>query len=825
MESGFLQKIQQYYTSPNKALFDELLEFQHQPQAWQCVNYLQDKNPYLKTFALSTIKYKCKFGLTTLSAEEQQALLKQLLQVHCFDGAALILSHHIEWLDLCPNVADVLSECALLDDFPPIQLSKYLPALSQHPMGVDTTGRLLQKCSIPLDRISGFLDEALKTKNFIFLTEVASVYFNSGELLEKLAQYAASIPLQELDSEELIDFIYMCCELGEANVNMMIRQPEKYSQFWNVLIQISGFPILHTSIFWSYISERLHQEKNVNFAAFVHIFTELIKVIFPMACYKADMDNQEKEDFRQHRKDITEILQYSFREIGDLYFETIQQFQGKWEYTEAKYFCIRSIGYDLDKTKEYPNLMTILHDTQFKDHPKVVYGKCLLTQTVTPYFCNNKEWYSTAIQWIGECAQILDQDKELLNAVLRSLSFLLDDAVRYHMDVLNLINIDMVASTFQAAWNAKDKEPLSNFCRCCDVLLKRQDFNQFIHSSILPSMLENLGHEPYCVLFLGLYLEFVNDPYCLQIVQKVLQSNISASPFLARFYRSAPKHAQSFDDLKTLITQLMGLSYFKGQIHALETIIQQGYEKCQGNTELTNEWNTLTLQVFEHLLTQPSDDAELENLSDCFQMLFYDHYQIYYNCNPQALNFFVTNLLKEYIAQTEIPENIQALIDWSVCILEIVDTTVLDLYHSTWKHKWSNVNFSNDLKTQIISGIFNSIPIFVFESCKFKYPTSRLRETAVMFIVVFKYAYENKIINELKASFAQFYDANSPTPAYRTQMQVFLDDMFTKSLVEVQAGLAETNLADKKRQYRRGVTHVLGALRMQKQWYDTLQKA
>eukprot|EP00835_Amoeboradix_gromovi_P003866 NODE_273_length_12179_cov_0.492632.p1 type:complete len:826 gc:universal NODE_273_length_12179_cov_0.492632:5786-3309(-) len=820
----FIQKVQQYYSSPNKDLFLELNEYQQQADAWNSVQYLQDQNPYLKAFAISTIKYKCKFGLSTLAEEHQKQLLEQLIQIRCFDAVALILAHHIDWLEHCPNIPDILSECALIESFPPIQLSKYLAILAPHPLGLDTIGRLLHKSSISLDSLSPFVDQAISLSNFLFLTEISAIYFNSDQLLLKLSQFATQVNYSQLENEDLLDFIYMCVELGESNVSLLCKNPQKYSQFWQLLIQISGLPVLHTLLFWSYISEKQHTRNDF----FLSIYGDLLNTIFPSICYPDTTDNQQLEDFRQHRRDLSELLSFCFRELQDSFFSIIHQFQGNPIYAEAQYYCIRSVGYDLLSTQPYPHLNVILQDQQFHDNPRVVYAKCLSTQSITPYFKNDSEWLSTALKWIEDCALIMGKDPKMMNAVLRSLSFLLSDAGNLstqtntpastaNSDISNKVSMDMMIQSFQLSWDIKHKEGLSNFCRCSQYLMHRTEFLTMINS-IVNEMLNHITDEPYSVLFLGLFIQFIDHELSLQIVQKVLSLELPRNVFLAKFYKSAPRHAQSLHDLKTLVHQLMGLPVFKGQLHALEVIIVQGY--CKLNTDELDEWNKLSLQLFEHLLTVQIDESELENLFDFFQMLFHSHYEIYYNCNAELLHHFISSCVPLIVKQTEIPENVGNVIDWLLCLVEIIDATVNDLQHIKYANTWSNIKFPDLLRNMILKGFIHVLPILMFSSNLEKFPTMHLRELSVIMMVVCK----NCDMNELKVEFDKCYEESSPFNGYKVQMKIFAADMMSKAQTIIENARIQTEAVGVQRELRRGVTSILAIIRTQRQWYATIQQ-
>ena len=826
LTDSFIQKIQLYYSNPSPEIFFELNEYQQQDDAWNCVQYLNDQNPYLKSFATSTIKFKCKFSLSTLGVDDQLQLLNQLCHIQCLDGAALILKQKVEWLDQCPDLSSVLSECALIDDFPPIQLSKYLPMLAQHPLGLDTIGRLLHKSTIALDLLMPFVDTAISVNNFHFLTEIAAIYFNSPILLRCLSDFCCSVDYQALEELEQLDFIYLCAELGESNITLLINKVTEYPHYWELMIKLSGLPTMHLLLFWTYISERIHKE-SYDRTAFVYIYKKLTDTIVKSITYPdvPTTDKSELEDFKQHRREASEVLSFCCHELQDDFFAILlSNPNSNYQIVEVKYFCVRSVGYELQSYSNYPNLHNLLHlQSDYASHPAVIYAKCLTTQTLSLYYKKDKNWTDTALRWIEDCALILNTHPQYINAVLRSLSFLMQD-LNGELKVQN----EMMRNCFQLAWDLKHKEALSNFCRCAKYLMADKEFNLYI-TGVLQEMMAQV-QSPMCLLFLSLFIQHVEDPCCLLIVQQVLGTpNMPTNAYLAKFYKAAPKHATTINDMISLTTQLMGLPVFQGQLHALEVVVQGGYGKLDKDNQngapdndLVTQWNTLVSSLFQHLLTNPVDESELENLTDFLQMLYHCHYEIYFSCNQEILYNFISKAIPMYMESTEIPENIGNMILWLLCLVEILDPTVTDLQHQTYKNKWHNVQFPDGLRHSIYKGISEILPCLVFVSNMSKFPTIHLRDLGVILIIIIKNSIAQGDVESLLNGFNGYYSEKSPSQGYKTQMGIFGKEMIGKGVEDAQQGIQDGDENEKKRALRRGVTSILGVLRVQKQWYSTV---
>ena len=773
MNSNFINKIQQYYSTPTKDLYTELTDYQQHSEAWQCVQYMQDTNPYLKSFATSTIKFKCKYSLTSLPDENQQQLLSQLLQLKCFDTAALIVVQHIDWLEHCTDLPELLSECALLDNFPPITLSKYLELLAQHPLGLDTIGRLLHKSSISLDKLLVFVQQAISTHNFVFLTEVSAIYFNSAPLLTQISEFALSLNYKDLDNEELLNYVYMCVELGESNIPLLIKQCNQYQAYLQLMIQLSTLPVLHTLMFWTYLTDKLHSS-NISWTP---IYLELFKHIFVLLQYP----NDNVDVFLEHRRDLSDILSLIFRVLQDDFFQFLSNAPTHWQSIEAQFFCVRCIGYDLQLTKQYLHLQHILsHPITTDSNPLILQCRCQCTQSLSLYY-HTLEWFQMAFEWIDTCP--LTTSKSIAS-VLRSTSFLFQDMHKYQISLQ--WPDEFIIKLFNAAWQPINKEAMQHFCRCIDYILDRPQLQQMVQAWC-DHLITN--PTPIHMLMLSLVLQHVHSPMCLQLIERALQLTIPPHPFVAKFYKNATPHLTSINQVINIVQHVMNTPVH-GQYHALEVLLMKGYS-INGDG-----WESLVLQVMHHVLNGQVQEAEIENKCDLLIQL--SDTPVMQHVDMAILFRFISMQLPNYLTITQVPEQIDSIIHLMMRYMQCCNaigremTADLPPLHA-------------HLEKSIMDGLLQVIPYLISIS-KREYFFITNKDIGILIVLCYHYNPE-----EFKKNY--YMDIQKESRAgYKAQQEHFMTEM-----------LQQMGNLSNGQEFKRQVMQVMSIIRKQKQWYEQVQ--
>lgn len=792
------------FTQPSRATYDQLHDFQCSMEAWHMVHYLQDTNQYVAVFARNTMKYKCHYQLDQLNEQEQQQLLLQLIQSKEFIASAHIIEQHKDWLEHTASI-ELLKELSLMHVAVPI--SKYLNLLQQDPLeGIDVLGRLIAYNVPPIHQIQAFIELALQSNNDMFLAEVAGAYMNNVEILDVLVNYILNRDYKGLEEEDLLSFVNMTVELGEANIQVLVEQTEKYKPYLLVMVDLTMYKNMQTLPFWDYIEQRMFREGKQ--AQFVEVYTKITTSILQHAQYPSNLSLQEKDEFRQYRQDLFDLLRVSFLLLQDEFFKLVSACHN----TEVKVYALRCVGQHLVPNKDYPTLMHLLNEVGSDTTPKIIYSRCLLTMVLSHYFKDNADWISISIHWIEAAAQLSNEEEDYLNASVRALSFLLDDAFHFNINILDRINLDIVTNQFQLAWNRKQKKTIDNFCLISKHLIQLSEFKQWFNT-ILQEMFNGLEQEPYCLYVLSSMIQSIDDQdICNEILHKVLPLEIN-SVFMSRFLQQAPKHANSVEDLHSLVQKCLRYQ-FKGQVYALEAIVVQGYKKCS-NTPALAEWDSIVVELLNYLLQTPVDEEEVADLLNLMDEVYFSYTQVLSKVHLGHIKTFITVLLPQYL-QHQVPEALISTMSFLRSLTQIMDPKAVDLFPSSRFHKAPVFAFSRELQQSIADGMKSLLPVLVMASSTDTFDPQDMRNLAVVFLFVLKQT------SGLPATFKAYYDHYAPTPGFRTQIQGFLERMLTSA----QEGFSEIqNETDPQviiRSHRKTISMLLATLRTQRQWRSTL---